>query len=93
MGKSKEFIGIVLSNKMKKTIVVRTMHKAKHYKYGRVIKKYNKFKVHDEKNQANIGDMVSIKETRPLSKEKCYMLVAIVKKVAAADIEIKEEAL
>jgi small subunit ribosomal protein S17 len=80
MGKHKPLTGTVISDKMQKTIVVRTMHKSKHPTYGRTIKRYNKFKVHDEKNQAKIGDTVRIAATRPLSKEKNFTLVEVVKK-------------
>jgi small subunit ribosomal protein S17 len=74
---SKERIGIVVSNKMKKTIVVRVRRHALHRLYGKVIEKAKKFKVHDEKNEAKIGDTVRIIETRPLSKEKCWRLAEI----------------
>ena len=90
MGKRKEFIGIVVSDKMKKTIVVRVMQQSKHPKYGRITKKYNKFKAHDENNTAKIGDTVLIEETRPLSKEKHFRLVRVIKKETAPKIEIKE---
>jgi len=73
----KKRIGIVLSNKMKKTIVVQTKRKARHPLYGKVIEKATKFKVHDEKNEAQVGDKVSIEETRPLSKDKRWRLIEI----------------
>ena len=76
----KERTGIVLSNKMQKTIVVRISRKARHPKFGKVIEKSNKFKVHDEKNEAKIGDRVRIVETRPLSKDKRWRLVEILSK-------------
>jgi small subunit ribosomal protein S17 len=91
MSKAKELTGTVISDKMQKTIIVRIMHKAKHPKYGRIIKRYNKFKVHDEKNSAKIGDTVKIVATRPLSKEKNFRLVGIIKKSEMAQIELKEE--
>jgi small subunit ribosomal protein S17 len=65
----------------------------KHVKYGRIIKKYNKFKVHDEKNSAHIGDVVRVRECRPLSKEKRFRLIEIIKKAQATHIQLKEEAL
>jgi len=80
MAKQRELIGTVVSNKMQKTIVVRTMHKAKHDKYNRILKKYNKFKVHDEKGLAKTGDTVRIVATRPISKEKTFRLAEIIKK-------------
>jgi small subunit ribosomal protein S17 len=75
---------------MQKTIIVRTMRMSKHSKYARITKRYNKFKVHDEKNAAKIGDVVRIEETRPLSKDKRFRLVEILKK-GPTPIEIKEE--
>lgn len=70
--------GVVLSNKMDKTIVVRVDRLTKHKRYGRVIRRAAKFKVHDEQNQAKEGDRVRIMETRPLSKEKRWRLVEII---------------
>jgi len=91
MGKKKELIGIVVSDKMQKTAVVRVTRLAKHPKYGRMIKKYKKFKVHDEKKIVKVGDMVSIEETRPLSKDKRFRIIRVIKKVEAPQIELKEE--
>jgi small subunit ribosomal protein S17 len=82
MDKQKTLVGTVVSDKMQKTIVVRIMHKSKHPTYGRTIKRYNKFKVHDEKNQAKMGDTVKITATRPISKEKDFKLVEVVRKAA-----------
>ena len=73
----KKRTGIVLSNKMKKTIVVQIKRKALHPLYGKIIEKATKFKVHDEKNEARVGDEVSIEETRPLSKDKRWRLIEI----------------
>ena len=88
----KERTGIVISNKMQKTIVVQVSRKARHPLYGKVQEKAKKFKVHDEKNEAKIGDRVKITETRPLSKEKRWRLVEIMSHghVPVKD-EIKEE--
>ena len=69
--------GTVVSNKMQKTIVVQTSRKALHPLYGKVIGKHQKFKVHDEKNEAKTGDRVRIAETRPLYKDKRWRLVEI----------------
>jgi small subunit ribosomal protein S17 len=91
MGKRKEFIGEVVSDKMSKTIVVRIKRMSKDPKYGRIIRRYNKFKAHDENNSAKIGDVVRIQETRPLSKEKRFRLLAIMKKAEAPKFEVKEE--
>lgn len=90
MGRRKGFTGRVVSDKMSKTIVVRIEMMSKHPKYGRIVKSYNKFKAHDEKNAAKIGDMVRIEETRPLSKDKRFRLVEIIKKDQAPGLEIKE---
>ena len=91
MAERKEFIGTVISDKMNKTRIVRTMHLSKHPKYGKVVKRHNKFKAHDEKNTAKLGDIVRIVHTRPLSKDKCFRIVEIVKKSATAHLELKEE--
>ena len=64
----KERVGVVVSNKMEKTIVVAVRWKEKHPIYGKFVNKTRKFHVHDEKNEAGIGDTVRIMETRPLSK-------------------------
>ena len=76
----KERIGIVVSNKMEKSIVVLVERKVKHPKYGKFVKKSTKFMAHDEKNECNIGDTVRIMETRPLSKNKCWRLVEIIER-------------
>ena len=91
MGKRKTYIGTVISDKMLKTRVVKISTLAKHHKYGKIVKITNKFKVHDEKNATKIGDVVKIEETRPLSKEKHFRLVEIIKKETLPQIEIKEE--
>ena len=76
----KERIGIVVSNKMDKTIIVAVERKEKHPLYGKFVKKTTKFTAHDEKNECGIGDTVRIMETRPLSKTKNWRLVEIVEK-------------
>ena len=77
----KERIGIVVSNKMQKTIVVKIEESVKHSKYSKIMKRSIKFKAHDEKNECDIGDKVLIMETRPLSKDKRWRLVEILEKV------------
>jgi len=77
----KERIGVVTSNKMTKTIIVAVERKVKHPIYGKFIKKTTRFHAHDEKNEASIGDVVRIQETRPLSKTKRWRLVSVVEKV------------
>ena len=76
----KERIGVVVSNKMDKSIVVLVERKVKHPMYGKFVKRSSKFMAHDEKNECNIGDVVRIMETRPLSKNKCWRLVEIVER-------------
>lgn len=71
--------GIVLSDRMNKTIVVKVASFTKHKRYGRVIRRSAKFKVHDEQNQAKLGEKVRIMETRPFSKEKSWRLVEVIK--------------
>ncbi len=77
--KTKIQTGLVISDKMQKTIIVRVMRLSKHPLYNRIIKKYNKFKVHDESNKAKVGNLVRIQETRPLSKDKRWRLLEILK--------------
>ena len=77
----KERIGVVVSNKMEKSIVVAVERKEKHPMYGKFVKKTTKFVAHDEKNECSIGDTVRIMETRTLSKNKNWRLVEIVEKV------------
>lgn len=72
--------GVVSSNKMEKTITVTVVRKLKHPKYGKFVKKSKKFHAHDENNEAQIGDVVKIMETRPLSKSKRWRLVEIIEK-------------
>ena len=76
----KERIGVVVSNKMDKSIVVEIERREKHPIYGKFIKKTNRFMAHDEKNDCNIGDTVRIMETRPLSKRKHWRLVEIIER-------------
>lgn len=84
--------GIVVSNKMQKTIVVQVRRKMAHPVYGKVLERAVKFKVHDEKNEAKPGDRVLIQETRPLSKDKRWRLVQIVEKARVkAAVDLKDE--
>ncbi len=76
----KERIGLVVSNKMDKSIVVKIERRFKHPIYGKFVKKTNKFIAHDENNECNIGDTVRIMETRPLSKNKNWRLVEIIER-------------
>ena len=79
-GLRKERAGVVVSNKMSKSIVVAVERKVKHEKYGKFIKKTTKFMAHDENNESGIGDLVLIAETRPMSKNKCWRLKQILEK-------------
>jgi len=72
--------GIVSSNKMSKTITVAVERKVKHPIYGKFLKKTTRFHAHDEKNECNVGDIVKIMESRPLSKTKRWRLVEIIEK-------------
>ena len=76
----KERVGVVVSNKMDKTIVVAVKWKEKHPIYGKFVNKTRKFPVHDEKNEAGIGDTVRIMETRPLSKTVRWRLTQIIER-------------
>jgi small subunit ribosomal protein S17 len=76
----KERIGVVVSSKMDKTIVVAEKRKVKHPIYGKFVNKTSKFYAHDEKNDCNEGDTVKIMETRPLSKNKGWRLVEIIER-------------
>ncbi len=91
MGRRKEYIGTVIGDTMQKTCIVRIMQMVKHKKYGRSIKKYIKFKVHDERKEAKVNDMVRIQETRPISKEKRFRLIEIIKKAHQVHAHIEEE--
>ncbi len=73
----KERVGVVVSNKMDKTIVVAVKRKVKHPIYGKFVNKTTKLYAQDENNECNIGDLVRIMETRPLSKTKCWRLIEI----------------
>ena len=73
--------GIVTSNKMDKTITVEVQRRVKHPIYGKFVKKSSKLTVNDEQNQCDIGDLVRVMETRPISKNKRWRLTEIVEKV------------
>lgn len=76
----KERVGLVVSDKMDKTITVAVENKAKHPLYGKTVVKTKKFMAHDEKNEAKVGDKVLIIETRPMSKNKYFRLAEIIEK-------------
>ena len=76
----KQLVGLVFSNKMDKTIVVKVERVTKHPLYGKRIKKHKKFMAHDPENKCGIGDKVLIRESRPLSKNKKWELVEILER-------------
>lgn len=76
----KERQGVVVSDKMDKTVVVLSVFKEKHPIYGKFVQKTKKYHAHDENNEAHVGDTVLIMETRPLSKTKRWRLVSIIEK-------------
>ena len=79
-GRKNEVIGQVVSDKMDKTISVLIYRKVRHAKYKKFVKRTSVFKAHDEENEAKIGDKVSIRMSRPLSKTKRWTLVSVVEK-------------
>ncbi len=82
-GTRKTLAGNVISNKMEKTVVIQVESVKTHPLYKKQIKTFKKYKVHDEKNECNVGDKVEIVETRPLSKEKRWRLAKIVQKAVS----------
>src|SRR5262245_4259972 len=85
-GYRKVLLGEVVSNRMSKTITVKVERRVRHFIYERVVKRSKKFHAHDEHNQCQIGDIVRIIETRPLSKTKCWRLLEIVRRQAGVYI-------
>jgi len=79
-GIRKTRVGVVVSDKMDKTITVEIRTRVRHPLYGKIMNRTAKFKVHDENNECGIGDTVRIMETRPLSKDKRWRLVEIIEK-------------
>jgi small subunit ribosomal protein S17 len=73
----KERVGVVVSDKMDKTVVVAYENRSPHPKYGKIVVKTQKYKAHDEENQCKVGDRVRIQETRPLSKTKRWVVAEI----------------
>lgn len=73
-------VGVIVSDKMDKTVVVAIKERVKHPLYGKIVNRTKTFKAHDEKNECGIGDTVRVVETRPLSKEKRWRVVEIVEK-------------
>jgi small subunit ribosomal protein S17 len=75
---ARTMVGKVVSDKMEKTIVVLVERTVKHPKYGKIIKRRTKLHAHDENGKGKIGDMVRIRESRPISKTKCWILVEVI---------------
>jgi small subunit ribosomal protein S17 len=78
-GIRKTLVGEVVSDKMDKTVVVRTVSRVPHPRFGKIVKQTAKFHAHDEKNEAKLGDKVLIMETRPLSRLKRWRLIEVLK--------------
>jgi small subunit ribosomal protein S17 len=90
-GRRKVRRGLVTRDKMDKTIVVKVETRVLHSLYKKYIKKSNKFYAHDEKNDARIGDVVEIIETRPLSRTKCWRLLNVVSRSIESNVEVAGE--
>ena len=79
-GMRKTCVGVVISDKMDKTITVAVKYRVRHPLYGKIMNRTTKLKAHDEKNECGIGDTVRVMETRPLSHDKRWRLVEIIEK-------------
>lgn len=90
MGKRKELIGVIVSDKMDKTVVVMVESLIKHPLYGKYIKKRKKYMAHDENNRCKIGDRVLIEETRPLSKRKRWRVKEILERAKVLEAQTEE---
>ena len=90
-GQRRERIGVVVSDRMNKTVVVRVERLVKHTKYKKRVKARAKYKVHDEQNQCRTGDRVRIVETRPLSRDKRWAVRAIIDRAKVLDTPVDEE--
>ena len=87
-GRRKRLTGRVVSDKMDKTVVVQVESMARHARYGKVVRKTKKYKAHDEGNACRVGDVVRIVESRPLSREKRWMVEEILKRTeVVAEVE------
>lgn len=79
-------LGVVVSNKMDKTVVVRIDRSKRHRLYGKTLRVTQRYKAHDERNECNLGDIVRIAETRPLSREKRWRVVEVVQRGDVAEV-------
>jgi len=73
-------VGTVIGDKMDKTVIVEVKRVGQHPRFKRTVRRFKKYMVHDESNACKVGDVVSIMETRPLSKEKCWRVLEVLKK-------------
>jgi small subunit ribosomal protein S17 len=80
----KQRVGVVVSDKMDKTVVVAIESRTTHPRYGKIVVRTKRYKAHDEENQCKIGDQVRIQETRPLSKTKRWAVIDVITKVVKA---------
>lgn len=83
----KTMVGQVISDKMDKTIIVAVERKFNHPTFGKVVKTNKKYKVHDERNECKVGDLIQICECRPLSKEKYWRLLGVTKRAVIAEVK------
>lgn len=88
--KRKQLAGIVVSDKMQKTVVVKVERTTRHPLYGKILRRFKKFKAHDEKDECRIGDKVLIQETRPLSREKRWNVAQILERSEVKRLEVEE---
>lgn len=84
----KERVGVVVSDKMEKTVVVAIENRAPHPKYKKVMVRTKRYKVHDEENRCKVGDRVRIQETRPLSRTKCWTVIEILNAPSGKDSSV-----
>ncbi|MEE9617385.1 MAG: 30S ribosomal protein S17 [Anaerolineae bacterium] len=85
----KQLVGRVMSDKMDKTVVVRVERLVRHPRYGKVLRRAKKYKAHDEWNRCHVGDLVRIVESRPLSREKRWVVERILKQAAGGVAEVE----
>ena len=86
----KERVGLVVSDKMQKTVVVAIENRSPHPKYGKIVVRTERYKVHDEENKCVVGDRVRIQETRPLSKTKRWVVIDILNRTVTTTETIEE---
>lgn len=86
----KQQVGIVVSDNMQKTVVVKVERTTRHPFYGKILRRFKKFKAHDEKDECRIGDKVLIQETRPISREKRWNVVQLLERSEVKRLEVEE---